>query len=134
MDAAELMEQRNYVPEATLFSDFPLFEDPKMFISVILHSCCLEKNVYFFRFYSYDGRNALKTSYATNMFFFHPITLASTCSCSVTLQPFIDPGAGSNTLLPNLEHLITAQCKSPKASHCLNFYCILILILTCVRV
>jgi hypothetical protein len=84
---AELMGQRNYVPEATLFSDFELFEDLRRFVSGILHPCCLERNLCFFQqFCSYDWLNAFKTSYATNKFFFCPITLASTCSCSVTME------------------------------------------------
>jgi len=49
---------------------------------------------------------------------------------STNLQLFSDPGTVSNTLLPDLEHLISAQCKSPKASQCLNFYCVLFLITT----
>jgi len=84
---AELMGQRNYVPEATLFTDFPLFEDLRMFISGILHSHFLEKNLCFFQqFCSSDWRNALEKSCATKTFLFHPITSASTCSCSVTLE------------------------------------------------
>jgi len=77
----------NYVPEAALFSYFPLFEDLRRFVSGILHSRCLERNPCLFQqFCSYDWRNALGTSSATNTFFFRSITLASTCSCSVTLK------------------------------------------------
>ena len=118
-----------YISEATLFSDFPLIEDLRRFVSGILHSHCLERSLSFSQqSCSYDWLNYLKTSYATNTFFFLPITLTSTCGCSVALE------LEAVHCCQKLEHLITAQCKSPKASHCLNFYCVLFLFLTYVFV
>lgn len=120
------MGQQDYVPEATPFTDFPLFEDPRPFWNSTLPlSWGKKKNLCFSQqFCGCDWRNTLESRV-------QPKHLYPSCHFSINSQLFSDPEAASNTLLPNFEHLITAHCKSPKASQCLNFYCVLFLITTC---